>query len=571
MKADSNLSMLRSRYDKLVSYAETLGLQMLATLWNERAETLFSTPRVQILVIGEFNHGKSSLINALVGKPLLASGIIPTTQVETHVHLGEEAQGTPRIEVTDATGHVTTLPWEAWDARRLQTQAQRIDLWVDDARFGPSCVLIDTPGLNEVTELREVFLADQISRADFVLFVIDGGQALTRSEERLIAHYLTPLDPNRRAVVINKCDRLTPDEWLDVCAYVEAALWPILGYVPLYMVSAIRPEIGDMQDLNTLIADTVKTRRASAIDCAVRQAISEMVGILLGAGQFLHVIEALDAASLRAMLHHDDSRHPILRASLAACLDDASTRLREVRTQAQRQILDFTHGFLQAIPREIDKAMPEDVEDFLEGFILAEFLDFVVNLRLDYGRQLAEIALSVMNKLIEETLPKMPSRAKVTFAQGVFMPAVSELVHGGLSGKTVASFGFSTPTSFWLGIPVLSTLLQKRVERQVSERAKVLAAQVIEAIGKEIGAAVERDLSRQQSIFEAIFRACGLRWQALFSDMARTVQANRKAGEPMPDPGTLLDDILMCDAAHCPSGDAECCTSIHHDRKDICE
>jgi len=167
----------------------------------------------------------------------------------------------------------------------------------------------------------------------------------------------------------------------------------------------------------------------------------------------------------------------------------------------------------------------------------------------------------------------MPSRAKVTFAQGVFMPAVSELVHGGLSGKTVASFGFSTPTSFWLGIPVLSTLLQKRVERQVSERAKVLAAQVIEAIGKEIGAAMARDLSRQQSIFEAIFRACGLRWQVLFSDMARTVQEKRKAGESMPDPGTLLDDILMCDAAHCPSDmpdDAEHCTpSLHHNRKEL--
>ena len=37
------------------------------------------------MVLGEFNHGKSTFINALLAEPVLPTGITPTTAVLTHV------------------------------------------------------------------------------------------------------------------------------------------------------------------------------------------------------------------------------------------------------------------------------------------------------------------------------------------------------------------------------------------------------------------------------------------------------------------------------------------------------
>src|SRR4029450_2615139 len=44
--------------------------------------------RLSVVVLGEFNHGKSTFINALLGSPLLPTGITPTTALLAHVMHG---------------------------------------------------------------------------------------------------------------------------------------------------------------------------------------------------------------------------------------------------------------------------------------------------------------------------------------------------------------------------------------------------------------------------------------------------------------------------------------------------
>ena len=46
--------------------------------------------RFSLVVLGEFNHGKSTFINALLGKPILPTGITPTTAVLSHLRHGSK-------------------------------------------------------------------------------------------------------------------------------------------------------------------------------------------------------------------------------------------------------------------------------------------------------------------------------------------------------------------------------------------------------------------------------------------------------------------------------------------------
>jgi ribosome biogenesis GTPase A len=49
-----------------------------------------------LVVVGEFNAGKSAFINALVGQPLMKEGVTPTTAVITVLEYGETAEQTVR-------------------------------------------------------------------------------------------------------------------------------------------------------------------------------------------------------------------------------------------------------------------------------------------------------------------------------------------------------------------------------------------------------------------------------------------------------------------------------------------
>src|SRR4051812_28780153 len=46
--------------------------------------------RFTLVVLGEFNHGKSTFINALLGESVLPTGITPTTAVLCHLHAGKQ-------------------------------------------------------------------------------------------------------------------------------------------------------------------------------------------------------------------------------------------------------------------------------------------------------------------------------------------------------------------------------------------------------------------------------------------------------------------------------------------------
>jgi hypothetical protein len=100
---DDKKSAIRTVLTDLAVAAETAGLAWVARDVRDTRLPKLEDERFSVVVLGEFNHGKSTFINALLGTPLLPTGITPTTALLAHVTHGAKAGATAVTENGERT------------------------------------------------------------------------------------------------------------------------------------------------------------------------------------------------------------------------------------------------------------------------------------------------------------------------------------------------------------------------------------------------------------------------------------------------------------------------------------
>ncbi len=158
-----------------------------------------------LVVAGEFNAGKSAVLNALLGRELLEEGVTPTTSKIHRLEYGETVERTP-----------------------LGPAIERITL---PAPLLGEVTIVDTPGTNALAREHEALTRDFIPRSDLVLFVTPATQPLSESERTFLEAIR---DWGKRiAIVVNKVDLLEGrSEVEQVVAYVEENAGRLLGLRP---------------------------------------------------------------------------------------------------------------------------------------------------------------------------------------------------------------------------------------------------------------------------------------------------------------------------------------------------
>lgn len=165
-----------------------------------------------VVLVGPFNSGKSSIINALLGEPeLLPIGPVPTTDRIAILRWGEQAQ---RLA---GGGEADTVFYPAPLLQKVS--------------------LVDTPGLESIFQKHEQITRKFLHRSDVVLMVMLATQAMTASN----LEYLQQLKEFGKKVilVINQADLLSPEETQTVREYVMEQSQFRLGFRPdVWLVSA---------------------------------------------------------------------------------------------------------------------------------------------------------------------------------------------------------------------------------------------------------------------------------------------------------------------------------------------
>jgi small GTP-binding protein len=165
-----------------------------------------------LVIVGEFNSGKSSFINALLGERVVPEGVTPTTDRINLLRYGPA----PGEHLAEAFLTERTYPAEL--LRELN--------------------IVDTPGTNAIVRRHEELTRDYVPRADLVLFVTSADRPFTESERAFLEQVRQW--GKKILFVINKIDILDrPAERDEVAAYVGAHAAELLGEEPrVFSVSA---------------------------------------------------------------------------------------------------------------------------------------------------------------------------------------------------------------------------------------------------------------------------------------------------------------------------------------------
>jgi GTP-binding protein EngB required for normal cell division len=221
----------------LAAASELPGIDTEALSWLARkvAERSFN-----LVVAGQFKRGKSSVINALLGDPLLPVGVIPLTSVVTVIRAGNTAR--LRVELLDGTSReapLKELP-EFVTERDNPGNARQVRQVVIDhpsTWLANGLQLIDTPGIGSVYEHNTEVTREYLPRADAVLFIASVEQPLSLAE----LDFLTSIRQYAGKVfcLLNKTDYLRGDELEESLQFAEQAVHATLGYeVPVFPISA---------------------------------------------------------------------------------------------------------------------------------------------------------------------------------------------------------------------------------------------------------------------------------------------------------------------------------------------
>ena len=80
-----NLTRYNDGVEQIIDTVRNLGFVDMADTWARDYAPIVNAHNIRIAFIGEFNHGKSSIINSLCGQAILPSGMTPTTQIDTDI------------------------------------------------------------------------------------------------------------------------------------------------------------------------------------------------------------------------------------------------------------------------------------------------------------------------------------------------------------------------------------------------------------------------------------------------------------------------------------------------------
>lgn len=236
-----------TRLQRLARIADTLDVPTVsadATALAQRA----AEGRFYVACIGQFKRGKSTLLNALVGYPVLPAAIIPVTAVPTILRYGIEISA--RVQFTSGdVNDVSASAIESYVSEEQNPENAKgialVEVFVPSGLLAHGMCLVDTPGVGSVFANNTATTHAFIPHIDAALVVVGADPPISGDELALVQQVGRLVQ--QLIIVLNKADRFTDAERAEAVAFTSRVLSRGLhrSVTPIHAVSATERLAGE--------------------------------------------------------------------------------------------------------------------------------------------------------------------------------------------------------------------------------------------------------------------------------------------------------------------------------------
>lgn len=239
----------RNLADSLKSASALLNLEFRSSL-NQDIITVcnhLANPSFRIAVFGPFNHGKSTLLNAILGTRTLPIDLIPTTGAMITVKYGADVR--TRIILVDGTevvrsGTEILQQFAILDGnRQMRKDVASVEVFYPHPLLKTGVEFIDLPGTND-REAQDNLVKEKLLSVDLVVQLLDARKLMTLGERENLRDWLSDRGIKTVIFVANFLNLLEPEEQKQVqnrLLFVAESFRTDLppGFSNLYRVDAL--------------------------------------------------------------------------------------------------------------------------------------------------------------------------------------------------------------------------------------------------------------------------------------------------------------------------------------------
>ncbi|MCA9578964.1 MAG: dynamin family protein [Polyangiales bacterium] len=532
-----------TRLRNVARLAKSAGAATLAKGLEEDRIARLRDERFHLVVLGEFNHGKTTFVNALLGKAVLPSGVTPTTAVIHRIRHGESETATAvRTDGSEEAVPFANIANYEVGGSAIADGVQHLDLEYPNTMLGEGVILVDTPGVNDLNDARAEITYEYIPKADAVIFLLDAGQILKESERQFIVGKLLSASRDKVVFVVNKMDLLDAAEQHEALEYARMNLAKLLPEPRVFGISAEGALEGaadsGLPELSAFLTTYLREERGrvlidNGLEAGIRAANTLVSGIevqqralQMEASEMERRLGALEA-DLDASEERIAARGARIRENIAA-----------VKAVVRADVQSFGRSFAQSLPAEIDAADAKDLQAHLAGFIEARFRDFAEEQTEEIAKRLERVAEEAI-AFVSEDAKAQAERLRQSLGDGPELHLEVNTLAYDVSVFAVGAFGVTLMVlsnivvggAMALAAPVLAYVFRGRAEKQTKERAKAEAPRAVEEAAAKMADAFDQRIDEFGQRLTGFVAQANAEMTRSVAELIRAAREARARGE----------------------------------------
>lgn len=162
-----------------------------------------------LVILGEFKRGKSTIINALLGKELAPSNVSPETYTINEISYGP----IPKVEAVLENGDRRPLTFRDITRDRLKVKMRLYPSKIayldirDNAEILKELRIVDTPGLSDLEDLDKQ-VTEYLVNADAIMYATSSLLPFSETEQIYLASHIQPQRFGILYILVNMMDAL---------------------------------------------------------------------------------------------------------------------------------------------------------------------------------------------------------------------------------------------------------------------------------------------------------------------------------------------------------------------------